>query len=69
MQYVNARNVSAHQSFESFAALLTTSYYKDSEVYFQWRDAFPLVCKDTIEELSKSASRTKSALLRGTSRE
>ena len=54
MQVIADRNISAHESSNS-ASLLSSPFFKDTEVYFKWKDAFPIVCNSTIEEINSNA--------------
>ena len=63
MQFIADRNIAAHESLDSFASLLSSPFFKDTEVYFKWKDAFPVVCKMTIEEVNEQAVDPNAELL------
>ena len=63
MQFIADRNVSAHESSDSIATLMSSPPFKDTEVYFKWKDAFPVVCNMTIEEVNANAVDPNSELL------
>ena len=54
MQYVAARKEVGHESMGYFAILLSQPEIKGTEVYYRWRDAFPVVCNATLEEVCKA---------------
>ena len=45
MQFIALGNTNAHESSYSFARLLCSPVYKDTDLFFKWKDAFPVVCK------------------------
>lgn len=59
---MKARNVVAHESASSFAQLLLSDDFKDSDAYHQWVDAFQIVYNATIEELASQQEDTDNDL-------
>ena len=63
MQFIARRDTNAHEASDSFARRLCSPVYKDTDLFFKWKDAFPVVCNKTIEEVNASAVDQISELL------
>ena len=59
---IGARNQLAHENEVEFAKLLLEDQYKDQNIFHLWKDIFPLVWGQTIEQLAAKETESEEDL-------
>lgn len=62
-QTIADRNQQAHESSKDFAQLISQQYFKETHVFEQWKEIFPLLYGESVEMLAAQKEESNSMLL------